>query len=54
LLTLDVTFKPGTPGNEFAVAIERIEGSIRSRFPNVKRIYIEAKQVVAAAHGEGG
>ncbi|PMS33432.1 cation diffusion facilitator family transporter [Trinickia symbiotica] len=53
LLTLDVSFKPGTSGKEIAVAIERIESSIQSRFPNIKRIYIEARQVAAAASGEG-
>lgn len=53
LLTLDVSFKSNTPGKEIAVAIERIERSIRSRFPSIKRIYIEAKQIAAAAYGEG-
>ncbi|HJV83881.1 MAG TPA: cation diffusion facilitator family transporter [Noviherbaspirillum sp.] len=50
LLTLDVRFKRGTSGSDVAAAVDRIERNIRVRFEAVKRIYIEAKPIAAAAH----
>ena len=42
LLTLDVQFKSGTRSEEIATAIACIEQEIRRRYPQIKRIYIEA------------
>ncbi|HJV52691.1 MAG TPA: cation diffusion facilitator family transporter [Noviherbaspirillum sp.] len=49
LLNLDVKFHSGISGGEIAASVNRIEGGIRSRFHAVKRIYIEAKPIAAAA-----
>ena len=45
LLALDAEFEPGLPAEEVQAAVNRIERTIRARFPEVKRIYIEARQV---------
>ncbi|MCE9660756.1 MAG: cation diffusion facilitator family transporter [Burkholderiales bacterium] len=45
LLALDAQFHAGTPLQEIQAAVNRIEQRIRTRFPEVKRIYIEARQV---------
>jgi cation diffusion facilitator family transporter len=50
LVTLDVRFADGASSHEIAMAVERIEGEIRARFGAVKRIYIEARLLSAAAH----
>ncbi len=51
LLTLDVKFRQGASGADIVAAIDRIERSIRSRFLAIKRIYIEANPIAAAARG---
>jgi divalent metal cation (Fe/Co/Zn/Cd) transporter len=45
LLALDAEFEPGVPAGEVQAAVNRIERAIRARFPEVKRIYIEARRV---------
>jgi cation diffusion facilitator family transporter len=45
LLALDAEFEPDVPAEEVQAAVNRIERAIRARFPEVKRIYIEARQV---------
>lgn len=42
LLTLDVTFDPGRSAADVANAIAALEAAIRDRYPQIKRIYIEA------------
>ncbi len=42
LLTLDVTFDPGRSAADAANAIAALEAAIRARYPQMKRIYIEA------------
>jgi cation diffusion facilitator family transporter len=54
LLTLDVKFRSGASGGEIAAAVDRIESRIRARFHTVKRIYIEARPIAAAAHEAHG
>ncbi|MEP7057180.1 MAG: cation diffusion facilitator family transporter [Caldimonas sp.] len=49
LLALDVEFEPGMAAEEVQSAVNRIERAIRARFPEVKRIYIEARRVSDAA-----
>jgi divalent metal cation (Fe/Co/Zn/Cd) transporter len=49
LLTLDVQFASEAKAGDIVSAVARIEREIRSRFPKIKRIYIEAGAV--AGHG---
>ena len=43
LLTMDVEFHDGTPAEEVARTIESVECEIRRRYPQIRRIYIEAR-----------
>ena len=47
LLTLDVEFQPDVAAQEAAEAVAQIEREIRSHFPKVTRIYIEARAIGA-------
>jgi cation diffusion facilitator family transporter len=49
LLALDVEVEINVSASDIAAAVERIEREIRERFPNIKRIYIEARAIGAAA-----
>lgn len=49
LVTLDVQFHPETVANGAAGAIDRIERRIRARFPQVSRIFIEARLMTSGA-----
>lgn len=51
LLTLDVEFERGVSGADVVAAVDRIEKNIRARYQSVKRIYIEANPIAAAARG---
>jgi divalent metal cation (Fe/Co/Zn/Cd) transporter len=51
LLTLDVEFEHDLSADDIAAAVARIEKAIRARFQSVKRIYIEANPIAAAARG---
>ncbi len=42
LLALDVSFAGGVSGDEIATTVERLEQGIRAKYPEAKRIYIEA------------
>jgi len=42
LVTIDVVFAGHLPAAETAATIKRMEKEIRSQFPKIKRIYIEA------------
>jgi cation diffusion facilitator family transporter len=42
LLTLDVEFAPGLSADEVTAAVRRLESAIRSRYPRIRRIYIES------------
>jgi len=48
LLALDAEFKSGVATEEVARAINRIEATVRERFPEVGRIYIESRRVTAS------
>lgn len=48
LVTLDLHFDPSVPAGDVAATIKRIEGEVRARFPQVRRIYLEP---VAARQG---
>lgn len=43
LLALDVVFVDGVSADDVAGTVERIEHSIRDRFPKITRIYIESR-----------
>lgn len=45
LLNLDIQFHEHLPVEEVAVAIDRLEGSIRSQYPDIKHIFVEAKSL---------
>jgi len=45
LLALDAEFDPKLPAEAVQSSVNRIERRIRERFPEVKRIYIEARRV---------
>lgn len=49
LVTLDVRFHPESSANEAAGSIDRIERRIRAEFPQVSRIYIEARLMTGAS-----
>jgi cation diffusion facilitator family transporter len=43
LLTVDVCFKGQTGTQEVAAAIDRIESRVKSRYPQIRRIFVEAE-----------
>jgi cation diffusion facilitator family transporter len=47
LLAFDVEFDHHTPASEVAAAVERMERDIRTSYPMLKRIYIEARPTLA-------
>lgn len=49
LLTMDVQFARGLSGGEVEAVVDRLEKAIRSRFPDIKHIYLEAESVAAPA-----
>ena len=48
LLAMEVEFAPGLAGAALTGAIDRIEQSVRQRFPKIQRIYIEAEAISSA------
>ncbi|MCY1514831.1 hypothetical protein D9M68_493900 [compost metagenome] len=51
LVTLDVRFHAESSASQAAGSIERIERRIKARFPQVSRIFIEARLMTGASHG---
>jgi cation diffusion facilitator family transporter len=45
LLNIDINFKRGATVEEVANAVDRIEKSIRAEFPEIHKIFIEAKSI---------
>ncbi len=52
LVTISADFRDDIPAGEVEQTIERIEQQVRTRYPEVKRIFIEAEPA-AAARGAG-
>ena len=56
LLAMDLSFRPNLSAIEVEESIDRLEEKIRSRYPNVKHIFIESESLTSApkrrvAHG---
>jgi cation diffusion facilitator family transporter len=49
LLALEVQFKKGLSAADVPPAVGRIEAAVRQRFPDVRRIYIEAARISSTA-----
>lgn len=49
LLTVDVCFQPQTGTREVAAAIDRIEAQVKSRYPQIRRIFIEAENAPSSS-----
>ncbi len=49
LLNLELEFRPSLTAAEVAAAVERIERVIRSRHPEIRRIYVEGKALTRPA-----
>ncbi|MEN6342984.1 MAG: cation diffusion facilitator family transporter [Methanospirillum sp.] len=49
LVNMGVCFVPGTTAEQMHVAIRRIETSVKSAYPEARRIYIEAESLPAVA-----
>lgn len=47
LLALDVVFADGLASEDAAAAVDRIERTIRERYPKITRIYIESRSHIA-------
>jgi cation diffusion facilitator family transporter len=45
LLAIDVEFRQGIDANELAKVVRRLERNIRQQYPDVKKIYIEARNL---------
>ncbi|MGE5170802.1 MAG: cation diffusion facilitator family transporter [Rudaea sp.] len=52
LLTLDVEFTPGATTAEIVQAVVSIEAEVRTRFPTIRRIYIEARSLATSQNPE--
>jgi divalent metal cation (Fe/Co/Zn/Cd) transporter len=52
LAILDVRFHPQLGADSVATAIDDIEGAIKSRYPEMRYILIEAQRVVGPVEGE--
>ena len=51
LVNMGVCFVTGTTAEQMHEAIRRIEADIRGRYPETKRIYIEAESLPAKTAG---
>ena len=50
LLNLDIQFKESLSASEVTTAVDRLEKSIRTRYPEVRRIFIEAERLTSPGY----
>jgi divalent metal cation (Fe/Co/Zn/Cd) transporter len=53
LLTLDISFRPCTPSSVLGDVVDRIESAIRTEFPKIKHIFLEARSLTKNRDAEG-
>ena len=51
LLALEVEFERGLSAAEVTETVDRLEASVRTKYPNIQRIFIEAESLSRAAAG---
>jgi hypothetical protein len=50
---VEIQFKPTIGARDIEGVVDRIEKEIRSRFPDIRRILIEAESITALERGAG-
>ena len=53
ILALDILFRRTLSANEVASEIDRIEKSVRTEFPKIRHIYLEADGLSAPVRSDG-
>jgi divalent metal cation (Fe/Co/Zn/Cd) transporter len=51
LAAMDLRFRPDLTTDLLADAIDEVESAVRARFPDVKRIFVEADRIVQTRRG---